>query len=301
MHLFRQAYGFLPHRMVRIPWPFARFPRWNARLQSMRSLVPPVVKRWYYRLAFRLPLPLQRLLLEADNVDTVCFMRRYLRAGCTGVDVGAHAGVLLEQLLRVAPAGRHHAVEPLPVQYSDLQRRLGKRLHVHQLALAATTGPATFFSYPRRPAVSGLLRRDDWGGSAPVCLPVITGTLDQLIPPGSPVNFIKIDAEGSELGVLQGARRILRECRPFVAFEMTVGKELTVEQRASALFDLLLESGYQLAPIGRAVAGASALDKDGFLHCIRRGNPYFFLAAPDRFYQQQQHHQPYTNQQNETN
>ena len=43
--------------------------------------------------------------------------------------------------------------------------------------------------------------------------------LDDLIPLGSKVSFLKIDVEGGELDVFLGASNLLETFRPIVAFE----------------------------------------------------------------------------------
>jgi Methyltransferase FkbM domain len=43
--------------------------------------------------------------------------------------------------------------------------------------------------------------------------------LDDLVPEKKPIGFMKVDVEGAELYVFQGARRILSESRPIVLFE----------------------------------------------------------------------------------
>ena len=47
--------------------------------------------------------------------------------------------------------------------------------------------------------------------------------LDNVIPPGMAIRFMKIDVEGGELGVFRGAARILRESLPVVVFEYGLG------------------------------------------------------------------------------
>ncbi|MEM3484215.1 MAG: FkbM family methyltransferase [Candidatus Methanomethyliaceae archaeon] len=50
-------------------------------------------------------------------------------------------------------------------------------------------------------------------------LEVAATCLDAYFPPGSRLNFVKVDVEGAEALVLRGMRRLLRETRPVVVVE----------------------------------------------------------------------------------
>lgn len=50
-------------------------------------------------------------------------------------------------------------------------------------------------------------------------LKVPATSLDAYFPPGSRVEFVKMDIEGAEAQALRGMRRLLSECRPVVLVE----------------------------------------------------------------------------------
>ena len=54
------------------------------------------------------------------NRDMELIMASVLRRDSNCIDVGAHAGSMLQRMLRVAPQGRHIAIEPIP----ELAQRL---------------------------------------------------------------------------------------------------------------------------------------------------------------------------------
>jgi FkbM family methyltransferase len=70
-------------------------------------------------------------------------------------------------------------------------------------------------------------------------IPVATVTLDSLIPEYSSPNFVKIDVEGAELLVLQGATRLLEEIKPTIYIEVD-------RANIQPVTALLLNAGYQL-------------------------------------------------------
>lgn len=73
--------------------------------------------------------------------------------------------------------------------------------------------------------------------------------------------LMKIDTEGNELSVLQGAQAVMRECRPTIIFE-----SLTTDQNRPELHDFLLSFGYDIAglPLLR-MSRAPALTKEAFV------------------------------------
>src|SRR3954452_2022221 len=135
-----------------------------------------------------------------------------LRADDSCVDIGAHDGAVLRDLVRYAPAGRHIAFEPLP-ELVDLLRRDFPMVDVRQMALADHAGEVTFHRVARRPTRSSLHPLGHDAGELED-LTVRTETLDAGLPTGFTPRVIKIDVEVAEEQVLRGAERTLGEHRP---------------------------------------------------------------------------------------
>ena len=97
----------------------------------------------------------------------------------------------------------------------------------------------TEFNVSQNSDYSGLIPTKsalEFGPSQPIKLE--TDTLDNLIPKSLPVDFIKIDVEGAELWVLEGAKELLKRCRPVVVFEFeSHANDYNV--KPEAIFDLL--------------------------------------------------------------
>jgi FkbM family methyltransferase len=158
-------------------------------------------------------------LARHDARATSAILRRVLAPDANGVDVGAHAGDFLAELLQVAPRGRHTAIEPIPAM-ADRLRTTFPQATVHAAALSDSPGTATFQWVCGNPAFSGLVRRADLPPAErtePITVRV--ERLDDLIPAGTPVALVKIDVEGAEVNILRGADRVLRENRPWVLIE----------------------------------------------------------------------------------
>lgn len=157
-----------------------------------------------------------------DDRQLTCLIAHSLAPDSNCVDVGAHDGLVLEELLRVAPEGRHLAVEPIPEKAEALARAF-PQVDVHNAALSDKRGTATFTHYLVNPQLSGLRDRTSVGDQESEQIEVELFTLDDLLDSELPIALIKIDVEGAELGVLRGAIRTLKRWKPIVVFEHGVG------------------------------------------------------------------------------
>ena len=74
------------------------------------------------------------------------------------------------------------------------------------------------------PAYSGLNKRR-YDTSTPDIeeIKVKLGVLDEIIPKDVVIDFIKIDVEGGEFGVLKGAQHLLKKHKPVIVFECGMG------------------------------------------------------------------------------
>jgi len=61
---------------------------------------------------------------------TAAIMQRALRPESNCIDVGSHGGVILDEMLRLAPNGSHLAFEPLPHLAAALRRKYEGRGNV---------------------------------------------------------------------------------------------------------------------------------------------------------------------------
>jgi FkbM family methyltransferase len=149
-----------------------------------------------------------------DDAHLRAAMAALLRPDSNCVDVGANTGSVLADAVRLAPLGRHVAFEPLPELAERLQARF-PGVRVQCAALSDRAGEATFHRRLDADSRSGLL---PLGGPAEP-LTVRLETLDEVLGDDYVPEFIKIDVEGAELAVLEGALATLIRHRPVVAFE----------------------------------------------------------------------------------
>jgi FkbM family methyltransferase len=183
---------------------------------------------------------LLRVLLGTYEPEQTAQFRRRLRPGHTLFDVGAHVGYysMLGASL-VGSAGRVHAFEPQPRNAGYLRGHLAlnrfSNVTVTETAISDRPGTASF-----APGTgSGTGRLSGSGGEE-----VKTTTLDHYTrETGAEPDVMKIDVEGAEVAVLEGARHLLEARRP-VIFLSTHGD--AVRQRC---LEILARAGYACEPL----------------------------------------------------
>src|SRR5262249_54080908 len=153
---------------------------------------------------------------------------------------------------RVGPVGKVIAFEPVPYLAQTIVKTARVNRHswveVQQLALGATDGTMEF-SVERGNSGGSRLGRVAGDFSQITVATARVGSFFASRPEINRVDFIKIDVEGYEEPVLQGARASLARFRPGLVFESGVE---THEQRES-IHDLL--TGLHYDAIGAAVPG----------------------------------------------
>ena len=157
--------------------------------------------------------------LTKKIIKTIC------KADSNCVDVGCHKGEVLDIMRKYAPEGKHFGFEPIPDLYIDLvEKYSGTTVKIYDFALSNNYGTATFNYVVTNPSYSGLIKRKyDNPHEEDTSIVVKTEKMDTVIPLNTKVDLIKIDVEGGELLVLEGAVEILKRDKPVVIFEHGIG------------------------------------------------------------------------------
>jgi FkbM family methyltransferase len=155
-----------------------------------------------------------------DDLHLKLLLSFKLRPDSNCLDVGANEGIFLREFLRVAPLGHHIAYEPVPSLCAELKRQFPE-IDVRQRALSNEDGQNTFVHVldPTMEAYSGLSQ--EWVHQDVPSEPIMVTTerLDDHLPDGWLPEFVKIDVEGAERLVFEGAMRTFRLAKPTIAFE----------------------------------------------------------------------------------
>lgn len=152
------------------------------------------------------------------------FLNAFLRDGQFVIDVGAHQGAhSLFFAKQVGPQGRVISIEPQRVmaQYICATLTLNNIFNVHVMNVAAgsTEGWSRIeeFDYHQAGAPSQMKIRPENSGEF-VRQVAIDGILESFHISRSP-SLIKIDVEGMEDSVLEGAAKTIERCLPVIYFE----------------------------------------------------------------------------------
>lgn len=240
------------------------------RLKRMLVRTPLEGPAKLLRAALQLPSrwrhpELRELHAESGRIDRA--LAREIGPDWNCIDVGCHIGSTLSQLLRLAPQGRHWAFEPIPEKARWLRRRFPE-VTVCEVALSSESGQAVFHENLTRSGFSSL-SRPTRAQDRTLEHRVRTERLDAVIPEEQRIDYLKIDVEGGELPVLQGAVATLRRERPLLLFECSPLGPQRFGFEPRDVFEFVTgELGYSVRTPRTFLEGGEALSADEFLAAL---------------------------------
>ncbi len=214
--------------------------------------------------------------------QTRVVIQKVCKADSTCVDVGCHKGEVLDVMLQAAPQGKHYGFEPIPFMFQALKAKYSRQnCEILDIALSNQTGEATFNYVVSNPSYSGLQKRKyDREGEEDTSITVRTAKLDDVLPANQKVDLIKIDVEGGEMLVLEGARQTLLQKRPIVLFEHGLGASDYYGAGPEQMFKYFETCGYTISTLQAWLKGADGFDQKGFERQFFEKLNYFFIAYP---------------------
>ncbi|MEM7699947.1 MAG: FkbM family methyltransferase, partial [Verrucomicrobiota bacterium] len=161
---------------------------------------------------------------QIDDEVELAIIPRLIEPGMTAFDIGANFGLYTRFLsTATGPTGRVFSFEPTLDMFEVLTNNtIALELDnvvTSQLALSEGQKELTFYIPKRDDGTlnyyEASLERDTIGSEHETVV-VMTTSLDQFCEDGdiTSVDFIKIDVEGHELAVLEGARKVIKRDRP---------------------------------------------------------------------------------------
>jgi FkbM family methyltransferase len=181
------------------------------------------------------------------------FIQTFLKRGMTVLDIGAHHGFYTMLAAKmVGPGGRVMSFEPSLRERERLVvhlrlNRILDRVSVFPVALGRETAESTLYVVAGRNTGCNSLRPPDVTELTRMVQVPVT-SLDAFLAQQNVarVDFIKMDVEGGELGVLEGAKELLgRRPRPVILAELADSRTLPWGYRASAIYDFLAAKSYR--------------------------------------------------------
>jgi FkbM family methyltransferase len=246
--------------------------RWRIRIDKGRSALGHQFRSLSVEVTrgveISLPLSAHRAFWSgvSGDADLIDFLARALPDNGLFLDVGSKVGVYSAALWRLRGGIRGVAFEPIPSTVALLKATFelnGVPFDVAPIALSDGAGTLTLSGYGH-----GLnnfwIKHDD--GRHPI-LSVPRTSLDEwcAADPARVPSAVKIDVEGHELAVLQGARKTLNTHRPAMVVECHAGS-----------WD---ELGVSRAELEAEIHGI------GYRRiCDRNGRPVDFIGARHTFH-----------------
>lgn len=185
--------------------------------------------------------------------------RKLIRKGDTVVDIGAHMGRHLAVFRELVGDGKLFAFEPLPKQFKHLEKTFdGPNITLYNFALFNTPGKSTFYELPDSPEESGLKLRIDKEDKhiQKKTIEVEVHCLDEYEDTLEGLNYIKLDAEGAEVPILEGMEKVLRRYRPFVSTEYGGTSYMAYGLNAHSLYEFCEKNDYFITDLwGNVVLG----------------------------------------------
>jgi len=198
-------------------------------------------------------------LLGAFEPETVRAYEKIVRPGMTVLDIGANVGAHTLHLARlVGDDGRVIAFEPTDWAFAKLKANLAlnpaleRRVTPVQAFLVDRAGREVEAEVPASWPLDGRDVHPKLRGRAMTAEGAVATTLDDWLTANAvtTVDFVKMDVDGHEGGVLAGAAQMLARDRPTILLELS---PYILEERGGSLAGLLdpLEAvGYRLYGLG---------------------------------------------------
>jgi FkbM family methyltransferase len=213
--------------------------------------------------------------LTKKVIKTVCMPN----SNC--IDVGCHKGEILDLMLAAAPKGRHWGFEPIPILFEALKKKYeGTTCQISPVALSSSVGEAQFNYVTSNPSYSGLLRRKyDRPNEEDTSITVQTARLDDVLPQDYKVDLIKIDVEGAEMLVLEGARETIARSRPVVIFEHGIGASDIYGTGPEEVYTFFQSLNFGIYLLDEYLRKGTPFTKDQFVSQYSDRKNFYFIAS----------------------
>jgi len=175
-----------------------------------------------------------------------------------GFDVGANEGQTAKELREIFPDAKIYCFEPYVAAFRALQEKLSgdPNIFLERIALGDRKGETTLYENAESVTNSLLPNAPEADLSQPASFATPTGqstvsitTLDDFCAERSisRIDFLKVDSQGYDLRILQGARRHLTEHRvSFIVVEMLFAPLYSGQAHFHEIYEFLTGLGYQL-------------------------------------------------------
>lgn len=201
-------------------------------------------------------------------------------------DIGANIGAMTLKFAQKAPNGRVYAFEPTDYAY----KKLIKNISLNP-GLKERITPVQKFFGKKTTTIHGMKAYSSWkinkkvnqahpfhGGSIRSAVNISAISIDDFCRENDikRLNLIKIDTDGYEYQVLQGAQKTLLELSPTIIFEIGLSQfnEYNVKVKFEQFLDFFLSKGYRLINS----KNGNVITKDNYLRHIPLNSTFDVIA-----------------------
>lgn len=227
----------------------------NSKIVKNGAIGQPLKIRIKDRIEICCPLSIDLLTtyvsLEQEDwfEDEIKFVRHMMKPGMKVIDIGANFGLYtLTMANRIGPEGKVWAFEPTSITASFLNESITQNRFTNtnliQAALSNFTGETSLHSSPHS-ELNSLSRKLDFHSDYET---VDLLTLDHCCEEygWDDIDFVKLDAEGEEINIINGGKEFFQTQSPLIMFEVKDHK--TIDLTLMRYFIELGYTPYRLIP-----------------------------------------------------
>lgn len=240
---------------------------------SLKSFIKKVLKLS--------PIPLSKN--HGYDLMTNKILRKVLGPKSNCIDVGCHKGEILDLILKYSPKGIHHGFEPIPMLYENLVTKYSDKSNciISSVAASNEKGESTFNYVVSNPSYSGLKKRSyDNKNEKDMVIQVRTEKLDELIPNDIKIELIKVDVEGGEMLVFEGAKNLIQKDKPILIFEHGLGASEFYDGSPAKLFAFFKSIDYAIFTLDKYLKESAPLNEEALKDQFYNRKNYYFIASP---------------------
>jgi len=215
--------------------------------------------------------------------QTLAIMKKVLKPDSNCIDVGCHKGEVMDEILKLAPKGLHIGFEPIPEYFNFLQKKYSNnsQVKIFKNALSNSNEETEFNWVKNAPAYSGIKQRE-YAIKDPQIekIKVQLTRLDDCGKEFPTTSLIKIDVEGAELMVLQGAIEFIKKNQPIIVFEFGMGAANHYGVSANDIFTYFTQYKYSINTLKRYLDEKPGLLVGELDVMYTNNTEYYFVAYP---------------------
>lgn len=183
--------------------------------------------------------------MATDNVALLNYIQTNLQSKFVMLDIGSKTGKWLVPFVAAFPSAEFYTFEALPEQHARAAHRFRKSPNVKTYNCVLSDKKQTTFFYrdKKRMGWSGLKKHQYLEDHDEISVEAVPIDLF-----GLSADIVKIDVEGAELLVLQGAKHTLENCK-VIFFECNEVHFKEYNYTAEQLYDFFVENNFTITDL----------------------------------------------------